>query len=320
MNDTIYIDEAIPQWKGNFHTHTTLSDGRETPEKVITLYKNAGYNFLALSDHELYFDTDSFDSKNFIMLGGIECAIDAYPDNKWPIGKDRFTIHLHGIYDHSIDHKGARLSHLQKIERRIDTGIDSWQEQIDYMRKNNLIVFLNHPRWSRIRPEYMLSMNGQIATEVYNYGCAVAECTGESEYEWDYALRNGKKLFCVATDDSHWYSPEKMQALGGFTMVQSTSLDKASICSAIKKGDMYASSGPVIKDMRIQEGKLLMKFSPASYVNIISYDSYVPVFRSIDGSPIESMEWPINSNGIKFIRAEIIGLDGKKAWSQPIYF
>jgi len=166
----------------------------------------------------------------------------------------------------------------------------------------------------------MLSLNGHIATEVYNYGCAVAECTGESEYEWDYALRNGKKLFCIATDDAHWYTREKMQALGGFTMVQCSKLDRSSICSAVKKGAMYASSGPIIKDMRIQNNILKVKFSPAQHVNIISYDSYVPVFRSTDGSLIDSIEWPIAQNKVKYIRIEIAGSDGKKAWSQPIFF
>jgi hypothetical protein len=38
--------------KANFHTHTTMSDGTETPETVIGLYAQLGYSILALTDHD----------------------------------------------------------------------------------------------------------------------------------------------------------------------------------------------------------------------------------------------------------------------------
>ncbi len=41
-----------PKWyKGNTHTHTFWSDGKEFPETVADRYKEMGYHFLALSDH-----------------------------------------------------------------------------------------------------------------------------------------------------------------------------------------------------------------------------------------------------------------------------
>lgn len=38
-------------WKGNLHTHTLWSDGDEFPELVAAWYKEHGYDFLALTDH-----------------------------------------------------------------------------------------------------------------------------------------------------------------------------------------------------------------------------------------------------------------------------
>ena len=38
-------------WKGNIHTHSTLSDGMRTPADVCATYRDAGYDFLALTDH-----------------------------------------------------------------------------------------------------------------------------------------------------------------------------------------------------------------------------------------------------------------------------
>jgi len=38
-------------WKGNLHTHTLWSDGNDFPEMIVEWYRDHGYNFLALSDH-----------------------------------------------------------------------------------------------------------------------------------------------------------------------------------------------------------------------------------------------------------------------------
>ena len=38
-------------WKGNLHTHTLWSDGDDYPEQIAKWYKDDGYHFLALSDH-----------------------------------------------------------------------------------------------------------------------------------------------------------------------------------------------------------------------------------------------------------------------------
>ena len=46
-------------WRGNLHMHTYWSDGRVFPEQAVDLYKNAlGYDFLALSEHNIFADKD----------------------------------------------------------------------------------------------------------------------------------------------------------------------------------------------------------------------------------------------------------------------
>ncbi len=40
-------------YKGNTHTHTLWSDGNEFPEMVVDWYQKHGYQFLALSDHNV---------------------------------------------------------------------------------------------------------------------------------------------------------------------------------------------------------------------------------------------------------------------------
>lgn len=47
----VQFDERRKWYRGNLHTHTTVSDGRYTPEEAIALYQRMGYDFLALTDH-----------------------------------------------------------------------------------------------------------------------------------------------------------------------------------------------------------------------------------------------------------------------------
>ncbi|RYD66986.1 MAG: histidinol-phosphatase, partial [Verrucomicrobiaceae bacterium] len=43
-------------WKGNLHTHSIWSDGDDYPEMITRWYKEQGYHFLAISDHNLLAD------------------------------------------------------------------------------------------------------------------------------------------------------------------------------------------------------------------------------------------------------------------------
>ncbi|MBD3377622.1 hypothetical protein GF406_21515 [candidate division KSB1 bacterium] len=54
MIDNPYAEVDWTQYqqvKANFHTHTTQSDGRESPAQVIALYDSLDYGALALTDH-----------------------------------------------------------------------------------------------------------------------------------------------------------------------------------------------------------------------------------------------------------------------------
>ena len=43
-------------WKGNLHTHSLWSDGDDYPEMIAEWYKQHGYHFLAMSDHNILSD------------------------------------------------------------------------------------------------------------------------------------------------------------------------------------------------------------------------------------------------------------------------
>lgn len=45
--------DAPRWWKGNTHTHTLWSDGDGAPQQVVEWYRDEGYDFLVLSDHNV---------------------------------------------------------------------------------------------------------------------------------------------------------------------------------------------------------------------------------------------------------------------------
>ena len=51
-------DAPARWWKGNLHTHTLWSDGDDFPEMVADWYKRNGYQFLAISDHNVMLEGD----------------------------------------------------------------------------------------------------------------------------------------------------------------------------------------------------------------------------------------------------------------------
>ena len=51
MPQQILLNSNAPFYKENIHMHTTHSDGSETEEVMVQKYRDAGYDFVAISDH-----------------------------------------------------------------------------------------------------------------------------------------------------------------------------------------------------------------------------------------------------------------------------
>ena len=47
----VFISKDKKQFKANMHCHSTISDGKLTPEELKAAYKAQGYSVLAITDH-----------------------------------------------------------------------------------------------------------------------------------------------------------------------------------------------------------------------------------------------------------------------------
>lgn len=77
-------DSTSQTWyKGNLHTHSYWSDGDDYPEMIMDWYKNHGYHFVALSDHNILAEGEKWKS-----IPDIEKHRKAYRDYLAEYGPD----------------------------------------------------------------------------------------------------------------------------------------------------------------------------------------------------------------------------------------
>ena len=57
MTSANHVRHGQKRWyKGNLHMHTFWSDGKAFPEEAVAWYKSRGYNFIGLSEHNMFQD------------------------------------------------------------------------------------------------------------------------------------------------------------------------------------------------------------------------------------------------------------------------
>jgi hypothetical protein len=67
-------------WKGNIHTHSLWSDGDDFPEMIADWYRSHGYNFLALSDHNVLSQGNRWIKHDDVVSRGGKEALKKYHD------------------------------------------------------------------------------------------------------------------------------------------------------------------------------------------------------------------------------------------------
>jgi len=96
-------------YKGNLHTHTYWSDGDDFPEMVADWYKSHGYDFLALSDHNIIADHDKWLKVHKSKTGAV--ALDKYLKR---FGKEWVVVRGEG------EQKEIRLRTLPEIKAKLE--------------------------------------------------------------------------------------------------------------------------------------------------------------------------------------------------------
>lgn len=211
-------------WKGNLHTHSFWSDGKDYPEMIVKWYKENGYNFLTLSEHnilsqgkkwveikDLQTEAGLFDKylqcfhADWVQTRNVDDIkqVQLKPLNEFRhlFGEsDRFMLiqgeeltpgigHVNAI--NTVERIGSEDS--QNVRENLQNNIDAVLAQ-EKKTGREMLSFVNHPNWRwDLTAEDMLALTGCEFFELYNGGDGSSNNYGDDEHAsmervWDIIL------------------------------------------------------------------------------------------------------------------------------------
>jgi hypothetical protein len=296
-------------YKGNLHTHTLNSDGDSTPHEVVTWYREHGYQFLVLTDHNYLTTVDGLNALHgaadkFLVVKGEEVT--------GRLGEK--PIHVNGL----------------EIDRLVDppvgsTVVDVVQKMVDAIRSAQGVPSVNHPNYGwAISPDELGQIQRTRLFEVFNGHPLVNNVGGGGvpglEETWDRILSSGKLLYGVAVDDAHYfkrpwdaYAPAPGK---GWVYVRAERLDGRALVDALERGDFYASTGVELSSLEVTNSTMTIAVCqvPTSKYRIQFIGRAGRVLSEATSSPA-SYTFKGDEG---YVRAKVLESNDKVAWIQPV--
>jgi hypothetical protein len=287
-------------YKGNVHAHTTESDGTRTPETLVKIYREAGYDFLSVTDHSVVADTGGLGSSGFLLVPGEEICV----------GRSHAGT-LYHIVALGVD----ETLPFTDFDRELDP-----QRVVDHINEVGGIPILAHPYWSGLNHRDMMALERYHGVEIYNTSCEYERNTGLSASHIDGIIVAGRRPWIYAVDDHHGADRPNLplDACGAWISVKAHSLDVKAIMKSIRGGLFYSSTGPEIKDIAIdRDGVISVRCSPVKTISFVSTPSLGMKFYAMD-EPLTGAAYP-GRPGETYVRVEVTDIMGRTAWSNPMY-
>jgi len=140
----------------------------------------------------------------------------------------------------------------------------------------------------------------------------------------------------MGTDDSHSYhqfGTAYANAGRGWVMVYADSLHPSALIDAMERGDFYASSGVVLKNITVNNKEISLEVQPEAGVNYVI--EFVGATRGADKAKVlkrvagSAAKFQLTTQHL-FVRARIVSSELKPnpyrdkevemAWTQPVVF
>ena len=318
-------------YKVNMHCHTNISDGKQSPEEVKEWYKAHGYSAVCYTDHEVLIGHEDLCDDTFIALHGYEVAIKQdlsrptatfmpvyhfnfvaedqknrippryFVNNPSMPGDSRRWAQEHGTYDPNDTIETTKYD-------------KEWIN--DYLKgvsEKGFLVTYNHPQWSLQNWSDYVGLEHLHAVEIINGGCRFLNDNTSLPYE--QMLRSGMRVVANGGDDNH-----NTGGCGhGWTMIKAPELSYQALIEAYKKGDCYASEGPEILELYIEDGQIVIKASPAVSICLFSEGRCCYV-KADEKNLVTEARFAYNPQSFgSFFRIEVRDATGRKAFSSPYY-
>lgn len=291
-------------YKGQLHMHTTKSDGNATPQEAAKDYKNAGYDFIVFTDHNISYKPSKYIKSsidNFLVIQGMEFTYN---------GKNRFgrktPVHANGIgITKTIP--VTEVKYLSEMYKNI----------IDAIYSDHAMPLLNHPNFKAgYTAEELMDINQPYMLELGAFNSRnMAEAGAETI--WDRLLSSGKKVLGAATSDTHNYNnPKNLDK--GYIVCNAKDLTMESILNAIRIGDFYASTGVNIDQYIVYRSSIFIsvKTNPDTTYEIEFIGKDGVILKNRIGT--EALYTFKNTPEEEYVRVRVSDNKGNIAWMQPV--
>jgi hypothetical protein len=304
-------DRASWRWyKGNTHAHTVESDGDSTPDEVTRWYKEHGYHFLVLSDHNVLVPTANLarvhgESERFLLIPGEEVtdAIDKKP------------LHVNGL-------NVARL-----VDPRHGTSVlDTLQRNTDAIREARGVPHVNHPNFGwAIAPDDLQALERYRLLEIFNGHPLVNNLGGGDrpgmEEVWDRLLTAGRRVYGIAVDDAHYFKrpwdPRAPKPGQGWVVVRAPRLEASALLASLEAGEFYASTGIEFERYTADQAAIVLAVKP------LGDSRYRSALIGPGGRVLGTVDGPqarFDLGGRSgYVRVVVSDSNGATAWGQPVF-
>lgn len=320
----------VNYYKTNFHTHSTVSDGKLTPRELRDAYKEKGYSILAITDHSVMVEHQHLNQPDFLMLTGVEvdveerdnevnlldrklhmCLIGKDPKRQWIPFRDPRPIPASVPYEAGCENAG-----LPRIYRS-----EAINQVIAECNRQGFFVIYNHPCWSlESYPDYA-PLEGLWGMEYRNSSCiAIGHDENNSRVYQDFSVL-GKRLMPVCADDTHnaTHRTNGYPVLGeSWNMIGAEKLEYGAVVAAMERGDLYASCGPEITSLTLEGDALRITCSKAARIQLLSQGNFVCMVHDekngLTEATFDIAKWRKASQGKNaFLRLVVTDATGKYA-------
>ncbi len=328
----VLIDDRLNFYKGNMHCHSTLSDGALSPEELKDAYKNKGYSFIAITDHDRLYSHKELCDENFLALTACEISIKQFPEQSTLVNQSMKVCHLNLyakdmnntadiFYSTLADHYSTPEDKAKLVEKFGDNHREYSEDGIcDIIRRadeNGFFVCYNHPRWSLENYSDYSKYDGVWGVEIFNTNVNIG---GIYEYDinvFDDMLRSGKRIMASCGDDNH-NKKGMRDSFGAFVMVNCDVLSYDSVISALLNGKFYVSSAPIIHSLYVENKKVYISCSDAEMITYSTAGRRAEAVFAEDGKLVGYAEFDIDeSDG--YFRLDVIDSRGRHANTQAYF-
>ena len=337
---TYLLPESGNFYKANLHCHSTFSDGKLTPEEIKRIYMEQGYSIVAYTDHNIMISHQELRDENFLPLNGFEgdfnegaatidpnlgtircchiCFISPEEHNPRQLCWHRSEYLFHG--NNKENSKYVNFDENEPDYVRYYTP-ESINDYIAHFRDAGFFITYNHPTWSLENYREYSHYEGMDAMEICNYGCYAGGFDEENSHCYDDLLRQGKRIGCIGADDNHNHSPRdsaKWDSFGAWTCIKAEALTYDAVFAALKRGDYYASRGPVIDELYFEEGKVIIKCSPAKRIALHTGWRRADIRMNRDGRLLTEATFDVQPRD-KYIRISVTDGEGNPAHTKAYF-